>query len=132
MTAPWWQLCVPEWRQVDDGFLLVRRRWLVPTWRVTRLDRHGVEIGVVWRRLWTWNQIAVVSWDTSKAAAVALCLYGNPYPKMLPPAVWSWSAAQGLLDPIRDYVEAMGATVMDRGEPATCWWYLEPGASQRR
>ncbi len=79
--------------------------------------------------------MAAVTWDRGydgATATLALCVHGDPWVKTLPLTAWRWdtmpAVVRALLEPIRSIVEANGARVEDRDEPATDWWYLDPDA----
>jgi hypothetical protein len=102
-----------------------------------RIGPAGVVGGGLRRKRWRWPDIAVVTWDLGAGgqATLAVCLYGDPYVKALDPIGpwrWSWTEpweeVRALLEPIRPLVEAHGARVENRDEPATHWWYLDPKA----
>ena len=77
-----------------------------------------------------------MSWDRADyAASLAVCVHGDPYVKALPVPLFGWDSSWdqvcALLEPVRPVVEAMGARVENRDEPATDWWHLDPDARSR-
>jgi hypothetical protein len=123
-----------RWRRDGEDFVL-ESSMPVLRHRGPRLGPSGVEAGLLRRRAWHWPAIAVVTWDLASGghASLAVCLYGDPYTKSLTMngSLWEvhpWDRVRVLLEPIRPLVEAMGARVEDRDEPATHWWYLDPDA----
>lgn len=122
-----------EWRMDGDDYVLgsslpaLGRRGL-------RVGPSGIEAGLLRRKTWRWPAIAAVSWDRYPypTGSLAVCLYGDPWVKTLPVPVWrwqsSWDHVRALLEQIRPIVEAMGARVENRDEPATDWWHLHPDA----
>ena len=124
-----------SWRVEDDvavlesGFPLLGKRG-------PRIDRLGVEGGLLRRRRWPWRDVAALTWDTGhQGGALAVCVYGDPWVKQLGMVAWrwdaSWDAVRSLLEEIRPFVERIGGRVENRDEAATHWWHLEPGARRR-
>jgi len=97
-----------EWRINGEDFMLFSP---VTRPRGGRIGPSGVQSGVILRKRWTWDQIAVVTWDSARGAFIAVCLYGDPYPKSLSPGARHWRDIRTLLEPVRPLVESRGARV---------------------
>ncbi|HVF14599.1 MAG TPA: hypothetical protein VM942_08365 [Acidimicrobiales bacterium] len=124
-----------EWRQDGDDLVLESS---LPVFgrRGPRVGPSGIEAGLLRRKRWHWPEIAAVTWDRDDyAASLAVCIHGDPWVKKVPLPLWmwdsSWDQVRALLAPISAIVEAMGARVENRDEPATDWWHLHPDARRR-
>ena len=131
------------WKKDGDDFVLESSA-LAMRRRGPRVGPSGIEAGLLRRKRWQWPEIAVVTWDLDMNGlpSLAVCIFGDPRVKALPvpwpPLPWSppppwepdspWGQVRALLEPIRPLVEAMGARVVNREEPATHWWHLHPDA----
>lgn len=93
------------------------------------LDDAGVSGRVIRRRRWSWDDVVLLTWDLIEASAsLAVCVLGDPYVKNLGGGSLDAEQWRALLEDCRSFVEAHGAHVDSRAEPASLWWAHLPEA----
>jgi hypothetical protein len=126
-----------EWAFTDDEALLYQWSPFRSEKHVTvRFDQCGVSLDprpLGRRRRWDWQQIAVVAWDGQFRGppALALCLFGDRFPKPLCGAGWKPAIRERLLELLTPVVALYGAEVIQSEESASTWWDLDPRSRHR-